>query len=118
MARENPGWCYTKIRDALRGLKLEIGRTTVAMVLAEAGLEPAPERNRNRSWKHFLKSHWETLYACDFFSVQVLGVFGTVRYMVFFVIELKSRAVHIAGVRIAPDGAWMTQIAAKFAGSG
>jgi putative transposase len=83
LARENPGWGYTKIRDALRGTKLEIGRTTVAMVLAAAGLEPAPERNRNRSWKHFLKSHWETLYACDFFSVEVLGVFGTVCYMVF-----------------------------------
>jgi hypothetical protein len=38
-------------------------------------------------------------------------MFGTVRVMVFFVIELKSRAVHIAGIRVAPDGAWMTQIA-------
>jgi hypothetical protein len=45
-----------------------------------------------------------TLYACDFFGVEVLGLFGTVRTMVFFVIELKSRAVNIAGVRIAPDG--------------
>jgi putative transposase len=40
-----------------------------------------------------------------------LGVFGTVRYMVFFVIEFKSRAVQIAGVRVAPDGDWMKQIA-------
>ena len=31
--------------------------------------------------------------------------------MVFFVIELKSRAVHIAGVRVDPDGAWMLQVA-------
>ena len=29
---------------------------------------------------------------------------------VLFVIELKSRAVHIAGIRVAPDGAWMKQI--------
>ncbi len=29
LARDNPGWGYTKIRDALRGLKIEIGRTTV-----------------------------------------------------------------------------------------
>ena len=77
IAGENPGWGYTKIRDALRGLKIEIGRTTVANILAEAGIEPAPERNRKRTWKHFLKSHWETLYACDFFSVEVLGMFGT-----------------------------------------
>jgi hypothetical protein len=110
LARDNPGWGYTRIRDALRGLKIEIGRTTVANMLAEAGIEPAPERNRKRTWTQFLKSHWETLYACDFFSVEVLGVFGTVRYMVFFVIEVKSRAVQIAGVRIAPDGDWMKQI--------
>ncbi len=83
----------------------------MATILAEAGIEPAPERNRKRSWGHFLKSHWETLYACDFFSVETLGVFGTVRYMVFFVIEVKSRAVQITGVRIAPDGDWMKQIA-------
>ena len=30
LAQQNPGWGYTKIRDALRGLKIEIGRTTVA----------------------------------------------------------------------------------------
>jgi putative transposase len=106
-ANENPGWGYTKLRDALRGVKIEIGRTTVASILAQAGIEPAPERNRKRTWKQFLKSHWATLYACDFFSVETLGVFGTVRYLVFFVIELESRAVEIAGVRIAPDGAWI-----------
>jgi len=111
IAAENPGWGYTKIRDALRGLKIEIGRTTIANILAEAGVEPAPERNRKRTWQHFLRSHWETLYACDFFAVETLGVFGTVRHMVFFVMELKSRAVHIAGTRIDPDGAWMMQVA-------
>lgn len=31
--------------------------------------------------------------------------------MVFFVIELRTRAVHIAGMRANPDGAWMLQIA-------
>jgi putative transposase len=95
----------------MRGLKIDIGRTTVANILVEAGLEPAPERTRKRTWKHFLRSHWETLYACDFFAVDSLGVFGTVRYMVFFVIELRSRAVQVAGIRITPDGAWMLQVA-------
>jgi putative transposase len=107
----NPDWGYTKIRDALRGLKIEIGRTTVANILSEAGLEPAPERNRKRTCKQFLKSHWQTLYACDFFSVETLGMFGTVRYLVFFVIELRSRAVQVAGIHIHPDGAWMMQVA-------
>jgi putative transposase len=111
IARENGSWGYTKIRDALRGLRIEIGRTTVANLLAEAGLEPAPERNRKRTWKRFLRNHWQTLYACDFFAVETLGVFGTVRYLVFFVIELKSRAVHIAGIRINPGEAWVLQVA-------
>jgi hypothetical protein len=111
VAAENPGWGYTKIRDALRGLKVDIGRTTVANILAEASIEPAPERTRKRTWKQFLGRHWETLYACDFFAVETLGLFGTVRHMVFFVIELKSRAVHVAGIRIDPDGAWMLQVA-------
>jgi putative transposase len=49
MARENIGWGYTKIRDALRGLKIEIGRTAVADILVEAGIEPAPERRTKRT---------------------------------------------------------------------
>ena len=62
-------------------------------------MEPAPERMRTRTWKQFLKSHWETLYACDFFSVETLGVFGTARYMVFFVIEAVTR-----GKVVQPSG--------------
>ena len=112
MALANLGWGYTKIRDALRtGLKIEIGRTTVANILLEEGIEPAPEREKKRTWKQFMKSHWNTLYACDFFSVEALGPFGTIRYMVFFVIELKSRAVDIAGIAVDPGEAWMNQVA-------
>jgi hypothetical protein len=71
-------------------------------MLADAGLEPAPERSRKRTWRHFLRSHWETLYACDFFAAEILGAFGAVRRMVFFVIELKSRSVEIAGIPSSP----------------
>jgi len=112
MAQANLSWGYTKIRDALRtGLKIEIGRTTVANILADAGIEPAPEREQRRTWMRFMKMHWETLYACDFFSVEVLGIFGTVRYMVFFVMEVKTRAVEIAGIQVDPGGEWMKQVA-------
>jgi len=53
----------------------------------------------------------DTLYACDFFSVETLGPFGVVRYMVFFVIELKSRTVEIAGIAVDPCEEWMKQVA-------
>ena len=112
MATDNPGWGYTKIRDALRnGLKIEIGRTTVATILQEAGVVPAPERRKSRTWKQFLKMHWDTLYACDFFSVETLSAFGTIRYMVLFVMELKTRAVELAGIAINPGGEWTKQVA-------
>ena len=42
--------------------------------------------------------------------VGTLSAFGTVRHMVFFVIELKTRIVHIGGIRVDPDEAWMIQI--------
>ncbi|MEZ4224718.1 MAG: integrase core domain-containing protein [Polyangiaceae bacterium] len=83
----------------------------MASILEEAGIEPAPERSRNRTWKQFLESHWGSLYACDFFTVETLGAFGAVRYLVFFVMELKTQKVHFAGVRIAPNDAWMKQMA-------
>ena len=82
LAQENPRWGYTKIRDALRGLGIEIGRTAVGDILGEAGIEPAPERGRRRMWNAFIRSHIETLYACDFFTVEVLGGFRAVRYLV------------------------------------
>jgi len=50
LARQNVGWGHTRIQD-LRGLKLEIGCSTVAKILAEAGIEPAAERIRKRPWK-------------------------------------------------------------------
>ncbi len=111
MADENPSWGYTKIRDAIRGLKITIGRTTVSNILEEAGMVPAPERGRTRTWKKFIKIHLDTLYACDFFSVEVLSVFGVVRHMVFFVMEIKTRAVEIGGIRVDPDGEWLKQVA-------
>jgi hypothetical protein len=43
-------------QNALRGLKIEIGRTTVANSLVEAGIEPAPERMRSRTWRQFLNT--------------------------------------------------------------
>jgi putative transposase len=75
----------------------------VASILAEAGIEPVPERNRKRTWKQFLRSHWETLCACDFFTVESLATFGTVRYLVFFVIELETRAQRPLARRSAED---------------
>lgn len=52
-----------------------------------------------------MRCHWDSLYACDFFAAEALGLFGAVRHMVFFVVKLETREVHISGIRANPDGA-------------
>ena len=110
MAEENPGWGYTRIRGALANLGHEIGRGTIAEILKQAGMEPAPERGKKTTWAEFLKTHWEVLAATDFFTVEVWTLHGLVRYHVLFVIRLSSRRVTIAGIIPEPDGQWMKQI--------
>jgi putative transposase len=59
----------------------------------------------------FLAAHWDGLAAADFFTVEVLTLGGLVRYVVFFVMQLKTRTVEIAGITSQPDEAWMMQVA-------
>jgi putative transposase len=49
--------------------------------------------------------------ATDFFTVEVLTLFGLVRYYVLFVIDLKTRRVEIAGIVHQPCSAWVKQTA-------
>ncbi len=110
MAEENRGWGYTRIMGALANLGHEIGRGTIAEILKQAGMEPAPERGGKGRWSEFLKTHWEVLAATDFFTVEVWKWGGLVRYHVLFVIRLSSRKVHLAGIIPEPDGRWMKQV--------
>ncbi len=111
LACDNPGWGYTRLRDVMRSLGHEIGRTTVAAILTDHGIEPSPERRNKTSWKMFLKAHWEVLAAMDFFTVEVVTLGGLVRYSVLFVIELSTRKVHIAGITNQANEAWMRNMA-------
>ncbi len=110
MARENRTWGYTRLQGALQNLGHEVGRSTVAKVLREAGLDPAPERHKQTTWKEFLRSHFAVLAAADFFSVEVWTAVGLVRYHVLFVIRLATREVQIAGIIPEPHGEWMKQV--------
>jgi putative transposase len=111
MASQNRTWGYTRIQGALQNLGHEVGRGTVAKILKEAGIDPAPERQRETTWKEFLRSHWDVLAATDFFTVEVWTAFGLVRYHVLFVIRLATREVQIAGIIPEPHGRWMKQMA-------
>jgi hypothetical protein len=111
MAAENRTWGYTRLQGALQNLGHEIGRGTIAKVLKAAGVDPAPERQKQTTWKEFLRTHWDVLAAADFFTVEVWTVLGLVRYHVFFVVRLATREVHIGGIIPEPHGLWMNQMA-------
>ena len=111
MANENPSWGYTRIRGGLKSLGHEVARNTIKAILKDHGIAPAPERGTKTPWKTFLAAHWDGLAAADLFTVEVLTLGGLVRYVVFFVMKLKTRAVEIAGITRQPDEAWMTQLA-------
>ena len=111
MAIENRDWGYRRIQGALSNLRHMVARGTVANILKKHGIDPAPERSRQTTWKDFLTQHWELMVAADFFTVEVWTRRGLQRFLVRFFIELSTRRVKIAGVAAQANGLWMSQIA-------
>ncbi len=111
MANDNDGWGYTRIVGELWKISRFISRSTVARILKANGIQPAPVRLAHMPWSKFLKAHWGGFAAADFFTVEVWTKFGLARYLVFFVIDLPTRRVEIAGIKPVPDSRWMAQVA-------
>jgi len=110
MATENRDWGYRRIQGALANLGHEVARGTLANILQDHGLEPAPERNRKTTWREFLSRHWEVIAAADFFTVEVWTPRGLQRFIVLFFLELSTRKVEIAGIAASANTLWMSQI--------
>src|SRR3989454_5889885 len=109
MATENPAWGYSRIQGALKNLDHRGARRTVAKVLKDNGIPPAP--GRPSSWRTFLRAHWGAIAAADFFTTEVWTSRGLVTYYTLFVLDLKSRRVQLAGSTPNPDATFMTQAA-------
>jgi transposase InsO family protein len=113
LARENPGWGYSRIHGELRKLGLRVGRSTVRDILKRHRVPPAPERARTgTTWRQFLARHRHQVLACDFLVVESLRL--KTLYVLFF-IELGTRRVHLAGCTAHPTGAWVAQQARNLA---
>src|SRR6516162_782364 len=111
MATENRDWGYRRIQGALANLGHEVARGTIANILREHGMEPAPQRERQTTWKEFLCRHRDVMVAADFFTIEAWTRKGLTRFLMLFLIDLSSRRVQIAAVTRDGKGLWMSQVA-------
>jgi hypothetical protein len=111
LAKENPRRDYTRIQGTLQNLGTAISDTTVAKILKQHGIDPAPVRKRQSSWKSFLNAHWNVLASVGFTTVGVWTKKGLVTYYLLFFMEIATRRVHFAGLTAHPDEDWLFQVA-------
>ena len=88
-----------------------ISDTTVGNVLKQHGIEPAPNRKRQTTWRTFIKAHWDVLASVDFTTIEFWTKGGLVTFYLLFVMELRTRRVHFAGCTTSPNESWMKQVA-------
>jgi putative transposase len=94
LARENPRWGYVRIVGECRKRDVRVSATSVRTILRRHRLGPAP-RHGGPTWAQFLRAQAAGTLACDFLTVETIGL---TRLYVLFVIEVDHRRVHLAGI--------------------
>src|SRR5262249_3129596 len=105
LARENTSWGYVRIVGELRKLGITVSATLVRSVLKEAGVPPAPQRDRH-NWRTFLRQQGESMLACDFLTVDTVWLR---RLYVLVFLTIGSRRVEYVACTSNPDTAWRLQ---------
>jgi hypothetical protein len=75
LARENPRWGYQRIVGECRKLGVRVSATSVRSILGRHSLGPAPRRG-GPTWAQFLRGQAAGVVACDFLTVETIGLTG------------------------------------------
>jgi putative transposase len=98
---------YVRIVGECRKLGVRVSATWVRRILRRHRIKPAPRRG-GPSWTAFLWAQAGGMVACDFLTVETVGL---TRLYVLFVVELDRRRVHLVGITADPTGEWVAQAA-------
>jgi len=107
LANENPTWGYRRIHGELLRLGHQLAASTIWKILRTAGINPTRDRT-GPTWSQFIKSQSKAIIATDFACVDTALL---KRFHVLFVIEHKTRRIHLVGITTNPTGPWTTQAA-------
>jgi putative transposase len=110
MAEENRDWGYRRIQGALANLGHVLAPNTIASILRQHGIEPAPDVAKRRLGRSSLTCIGIRLSRVTS-SRSKWTASGLQRFFVLFFMELSTRRVQIGGIANQANGLWMVQIA-------
>jgi putative transposase len=71
MSEENSRWGYRRIQGELLKLGVRLAPSTIARIMKDHGLGPAPRRG-GPTWRQFLRAQASGVVATDFFHVDTV----------------------------------------------
>lgn len=106
MKTENPRWGYLRIKGELKKLGIKLSKGAIAKILRNSGFAPI-KTEIGPTWLEFLRLQSPRYWACDFFTVETLGL---KTLYVFFIIDTTSRELIHFGVTPNPTRQWLENV--------